>query len=437
VSYWVPPRTGIGSIRASHLLKHLPENGWDVTALTARLANAHDAQYVETGYWDIKGAVKRLAGIGDRGTHEALKLDVPAYGAKRTMMQRCISAAAGIVTYPDEHAGWLPFASAAIAKLLRSDSFDAILSSGPPFVAHIAAALSHGKVPWIADLRDLWAEDDSREPSVMESLFDDKLERWCLSRASALTISSTLSALRFQRRYPGKACYAISTGFDEDEWERIAFQHDTQCTLIYAGTLYRGKRDPNVVFAAVREILDERLADDSELRIDFFTEREPWLLQEIARFRLEGVVRVRGVVERTAVLAAERCADRLLLLSWDGPTAEGIVPGKLFEYFGARRPILAVGGPASSSVEQLLQETQTGVRVRTKEQTKAEIMRALEEHRSARCRELDYANVAAYTARGCAREFAAVLNYAAGFSDPGALSARNSATIATPANTAK
>ena len=39
--------------------------------------------------------------------------------------------------------------------------------------------------------------------------------------------------------------------------------------------------------------------------------------------------------------AIQQGADVLLLMQWKDPREQGNLPGKLFEYLGARRPILA------------------------------------------------------------------------------------------------
>src|SRR5579884_4013106 len=412
VSYWLPPRSAVGSIRAAHLLKHLGACGWDVTAVTARLepTDQTPCKYIQTGYWDLKGAIKAGIGIGRRSTHEALHVDVPRYGARRTPLQRVIFGTASLLSYPDDYIGWLPFAAQTIRRLAATRQWDAVLTSAPPMTVNLAAALSHPRIPWIADFRDLWAGSNYSERSVLHDLFDGTLERLCVSRAAALVASSQLSADRLARRYPHKPCVAISTGFDPDEWNDVPFATEPRCTLLYAGTWYRGQRDPTVLFAAIRQILDEGSAADGDLNIELYAPKEAWLDELIARFRLQSVVRVHGFVERSVVLAAERRADRLIALAWDGAQADGIVPGKIFEYFGARRPILAIGGPPNCAVQHLLDATGTGVRCRTVEETKAEVLSALVEHRSGNARIIAQTAAGRYTAEQCARAFAHVLN---------------------------
>lgn len=417
LSFWVPPRNAIGTLRSRHIIKHLPGFGWDVTTVTAQFnaepsSGAKPPQCIETRYCDVKETVKRFAGIANRSTHEALDLAIPKYGSQRSFLQRLLYEASAFLTYPDDYVGWLPFASATMRAMLRSGTWNAVLTSSPPVTTNIAAALAHRRVPWIADFRDLWAENDSSEHSWLQAMLDGPIERACVSQATALTAASELSAARFRRRYPGTPCFGVPNGFDEEEWQSIEFGTERACTLLYAGSLYRGKRDPSMLFAALRKIIDEGLAEPSELSVDFYSDNEAWLHELVGQFNLADVARVHGFVERSQVLAAQRRADRLIVLSWDSPTAEGVVAGKLFEYFGARRPVMALGGPASSAVENLLKETGAGVRCRTIEETKAVVMEALAEHRSGSRRVVSENSVSEYTGRNCARRFATILDYA-------------------------
>ena len=56
-----------------------------------------------------------------------------------------------------------------------------------------------------------------------------------------------------------------------------------------------------------------------------------------------GTLRVTPSVPLRRPAAVERGGDVLLLIQWNDPREQGNVPGKLFEYLGARRPILGLG----------------------------------------------------------------------------------------------
>ena len=413
VAYWVPPRKGVGALRAAHLVRHLPEFGWEPTVLTAAFSGGESADlaqhYVTTRYWDVKDGFKHLFGISGKGAHEAFNVPIPAYGRKRTPLQFAIASAARVVTYPDEHAGWLPFARSAIKRLASSGEFDAVLSTTPPMSANLAVSLARISIPWVADLRDLWADDDTRERGALQTRLDDRLERASLRHARALTATSERSAERLRARYPNKPCIAVDTGFEQEEWAEIPFGVQPQCTLVYAGILYRGKRDPSVLFEALRDILSEGLARAQDLRVEFYCGRDDWLLRLIEAYGLGEIVHVRGFVDRSAVLAAERRADRLLVLSWDGPATDGVVPGKIFEYFGARRRILAIGGAPHTTVADLLARTGAGVRANGTPEVKREILAALREHAYGP-QVVPEEAAADFTAANCAARFAHLLD---------------------------
>jgi hypothetical protein len=56
---------------------------------------------------------------------------------------------------------------------------------------------------------------------------------------------------------------------------------------------------------------------------------------------------------------AQHQAQVLLLIEADRTEKQGIIPGKLFEYFMAKRPVLAIG-PDQWDVKQILSETDAG-----------------------------------------------------------------------------
>jgi hypothetical protein len=86
-------------------------------------------------------------------------------------------------------------------------------------------------------------------------------------------------------------------------------------------------------------------------------------------YGLEDVIEVAGTVSREEALRLQRESQVLLMLCWSDPRETGQHTGKVFEYLGARRPILATGG-SRGVVTDLLDRTKTGVHAQAKEELK-------------------------------------------------------------------
>lgn len=409
LSYYTPPRAGIATTRTRQLLRYLPECGWDVTAVTPALDGA-DPDVVQTGYFDLTESVKRVLGLGSGSAHATLGTTPAAVGAQPTLRQRAIRFGYALTTYPDAQVGWFAHGRRAVRELLAGGSFDAVISSSPPFTTNLILASLNLGVPWIADFRDLWSDGDYSH-STLRNALDSILERWTLGHASAATTITPHMASVLRSHRSTLSVDVIPNAFDPNEWNDVAFSAQARTTFLYAGQLFGGRRDPRPLLRAVRALIDRSEVAADEIAIDLYSQREPWLDEAIAQHRLEGVVRVMGVVPRADVLAAQRGADRLVVLLWDGgANAQGIATGKIFEYLGARRPILAVGGPQTSAVDEILQRTGAGERAREDAQIQAAVLAAVREHRAGLVRTIDAEAVRPYDAMTMAERFAAVLN---------------------------
>jgi hypothetical protein len=67
-----------------------------------------------------------------------------------------------------------------------------------------------------------------------------------------------------------------------------------------------------------------------------------------------------GYLSHSEVLTEYNEASVLLLLLFNSKSGVGNYPGKIFEYFAARKPILAFG-PEKSDTEKLIEKTNSGV----------------------------------------------------------------------------
>jgi glycosyltransferase involved in cell wall biosynthesis len=428
LSYYTPPRPGVATNRTSQLLRYLPDHGWNATAVTPVLPGAGE-DVVQTPYRDVLQTIKRFAGLGNASTHAALGTAPAAHGGRTNLRQRAIGIAYAIATYPDAQLGWLFHGRRAVRDLLATETYEAVLSSAPPFTTNLILAGLSLRVPWVADFRDLWG--DARSGNGIAGYTDRWLERWSLGKATALTTISDPMARTLQRRRSGIPVYVVPNAFDPQEWAAVPFDTKCRCTLLYAGQLFGGRRDPRPLFRAVRSLIENGAISRDDLYIDFYALPEPWLAEAIREHGLEGVVRVPGVVSREAVMNAERSADRLLVLLWDEDNSEGIVTGKIFEYLGARRRILTVGGPAKSAVDEILRVTKAGVRARDERALASEVRAAIEEHRAGRVAVLDERAIEPYSATIMAQKFAQILDSVTEHARLPAMHTRKTTTVKT------
>ena len=84
------------------------------------------------------------------------------------------------------------------------------------------------------------------------------------------------------------------------------------------------------------------------------------VLTSIADYGLLSRTKEIGYVSHDKVLQLQPKSQILLLLEIDSEETKGILPGKLFEYLNARRPILAIG-PEGWEASAIIQETNSGV----------------------------------------------------------------------------
>ena len=77
-------------------------------------------------------------------------------------------------------------------------------------------------------------------------------------------------------------------------------------------------------------------------------------------FHLKNKVKVLGYLSHKQVLREYNESSVLLLLLFNSESGIGNYPGKIFEYFAAKRPILGFG-PKESDTQKLMEKTKSGI----------------------------------------------------------------------------
>jgi hypothetical protein len=363
ITYFFPPMPEIGGMRLYGLAKHLPKCGWNPIILTSVLPGEPDSRFqvIQAPYDDVITLRKRRVGLNAIKPSNA-QFDTFKTKNQPSIVHRVACLPWEIISHSSSLRGWYKHAIKAGGEVLQCERIDAILSSSSPVTCHlIAKALAEKyQIPWVADLRDLWTQNPYSNHCALRRFAERRLELRTLGKASALVTVSRPLADDLSRLHIHKPVYVITNGFDPEDACFDSPELTDKFTITYTGALYGGKRDPSMLFEALKNLIRDGVIDPDRVEVRFFGSQDPWLFDEIRAANLDGIVKVFGFIPRDQALQRQRESQLLLLLLWNNPQERGVYTGKVFEYLAARRPIIALGGPEESVVEDLLNETQAG-----------------------------------------------------------------------------
>ena len=270
---------------------------------------------------------------------------------------------------PDPRRGWNRHALRAVADLVAAgEAFDAVLTSSPPHSTQLIGLALQRRYGWrwLADLRDPWADiyfakDLHRTP--LATWLDTRYERQVLARADAVLVTSPETKRLFLSKnpaLPAAKIHVLPNGFDEDDFRPPAqapAQAPTDCLrIVHTGTITE-LYHLDALLAALAATAAAHPA--VPLRLRFVGQVSQQLQAQIAAAGLAARTEYRPFVPHCESVAELLAASVLLMAIPDVPRNRGILPGKIFEYLAARKPILCVG-PAGSDADALLRECGAG-----------------------------------------------------------------------------
>ena len=385
VSFAFPPFNSIGGVRVGKTAKYLVAHGHDVRVLTSG-----DQPFSKTLPLEVPAEnvlysrylnIRKPVEIAMSDKAQAASLNISRGAASGGALRKGVGFfLRTFVYFPDANIGWLPYAARDASARLREWRPELILASSPPPTGLLVAwqlAKSWG-VPWVADLRDLWVDHQYYAQPRWRKAVEEWLERRTLSSAAGfVTVSEPLAEV-LKRKYD-KPTAVVLNGFDPSDYPQQgnAPAGDGFVTILYTGVIYPGRQDPSPLFDALQRLGD--LA--SEVKILFYGSYLGIVRELAAQYGVEHLVEVNPPVPYRESLRMQSEADALLLLLWNDQAERGVYTGKLFEYVGARRPILAVGVGGDVAAEFILSR-EAGTVLSYPEQIAAQLRQLIEQKRA-------------------------------------------------------
>ena len=373
ITYYWPPSGGAGVQRSLKFIKYLGEFGIKPHVLTVDAEKASYPINDETLVKEIPFGIK----VVSTDSFEPLRIfsaissknKIPHGGfsgtRKETIIQKLLKFIRGNFFIPDARRGWVKFAVKKAVEIMKQEKINLVMISSPPHSSQLIGLKLRKIIPhckWIADLRDPWT-DIYYYKDLMHTLpskmLDMNYEQKVLENCDAAIVVSEdikrLFATKSEKVDQNKIS-VIPNGFDETDFEFGIFPESSQFTLTYVGTI-SDNYDPEILFIAFRKVM----ADLPEIKMSlrFVGSISEKINQLILKYKLEEKVELISHVSHKSAIRYMQVASMLLLVIPVVDNDKGILTGKLFEYIGSGRPIIAIG-PTDGDAALILDESKCG-----------------------------------------------------------------------------
>ncbi len=262
---------------------------------------------------------------------------------------------------PDARKYWLKPSVKFLSELLDQQPIEAIITTGPPHSVHLIGKELKNKygLHWLADFRDPWTSIGYHKKLRLTKSSKKKhkqLESSVLNTADQIVVTSQTTKKEFET-ITQQPITVITNGYDTGYKGGIDL--DKPFTISHIGSLLTG-RNPKNLWKVLSDLASRNEVFRSDLQLEFIGVVSKDVMDTLYRYELAPYIKMRGYLSHAEAMRRQQSSQILLLVEIDSEETKGIVPGKLFEYMAANRPILALG-PAEWEVATMIQDTETGV----------------------------------------------------------------------------
>jgi glycosyltransferase involved in cell wall biosynthesis len=364
-----PPDPVVGSFRAAKLVQAFRSAGHEVDVITSRLPGDAGPFRIDeprlrvhtvrewpgppAAYRWLKGVVRRAPAPVEAG-------HASNGGARDRPMSRFKRYVLSMLWVPDNRKGFVPAALARSRAILR-EGVDLVYTTAPPFSAHLAGlAIRLGtRTRWVAEFRDPWTENRSRRHmrSRGSDAVNRRLEQLCVKHADQLVaVSEGTRDLLAAKVPPARrdqvllALNGIDNLLPRGEVPAMA---QGAFRIVHIGNCYAG-RDPRPFLEALSNLAARRRLTPDDVQVEFIGHCRRYAGESLEHLvedlGLAPFVRFTDWLPQEEARARARTADLFLL---PFPKHQRLLPNKVFDYLGFRKPILAFVHPEGETARLL------------------------------------------------------------------------------------
>ncbi len=344
IAYYFPPMGLSGVQRTLKFSKYLPEYDWQPIVLTSSprsffaydetLLNEIDPEKVEVYRTEKGSAAGKKEIVNNRKISKFRSYTVQRIG--RAIIQT--------IYQPDSKIRWKKPALELGRKILQEHQIDVIFATAPPFTDFLVARQLSKEfgIPFIVDYRDVWIDNPFHFfATPFHKMYSVGLETEILTYAKKAIVTDRRTKELLLQRYSlvgHDDITIIPHGYDEADFE--PFRHlkpdKNYFTITHSG-LFQDNRNPKYFLKALSLFIAENPEAAKKVKANFIGLMRPGHQKYIKKYKLENNVEQFGYLSHADTIEKLMLSDVLWLMLNDTVRS----PGKLYEYFGANKPILA------------------------------------------------------------------------------------------------
>lgn len=379
ISLHFPPDNIIAARRSEAYARHFHKFGIFPTIVTDRFEKIFD----EHGNWiGIKNHDKGEQPIVEEyDSHSVIRLPRyinPLQGFQKLVegvpiLSQLFTLAMHILGHFDMHLlGHYSNYKKFLFQHLKTKTYNMVLAiDGPHFHSRLASELNKKfKISYVCDFRDLYDNYELNKSyskgftRTVNNFFKKKYFKYWLRNAEFVTsVSSPIAS--FIGHTANKPWHEITNGFEDEQFTNEYKSESKVFTIGHFGTLYPQQNIANIALG-VKSFIEKCNPAGFKLRFVGLKKNNSAQVAYIKNLVPINFIEFSGRIDREDAISQMKNTQILFYPAWSN--AIGIYSGKLFEYLGARKPILFAPGDNGGVVDQLLAQTRAGITANTPEE---------------------------------------------------------------------
>lgn len=256
---------------------------------------------------------------------------------------------------PKPYVSGTPRALKRCIRIAQKENIDAVLSINNPYHLHILGYLTskYLRKPWLAELRDPIASHPGRNPISPNTWGAKAVEHLVIHEAHGVVwfdgIQLTDAYFDKYRSDNSHITKLPPMGYRRDKFDSVKPMNNDLFTITYAGSFYDGWIEPYSFLSGFKQYIES--TNDRDIQVQFYGDWKPEYNQYTENLGIMDLIKTHDPIPHDEIIPILKGSDVLLYIGGEDEENKLNLPSKLWDYVGAKKPILSIVDPSFRAAE--------------------------------------------------------------------------------------